>query len=112
MSISVEMSRHFRFLHVVYHLVEMALESLFQTVLGLTHILFLASAAGDAVDQVVAVARDVVFSGIFSTCDSGQNMTVCVQQGTISALPVCASLVGRFGRLALLRDGGEFRLNQ
>ena len=64
-SISVEMSRHFGFLHVVHHLVEMALESLFQTVLGLTHILFLASSAGDTVDQVVAVARHVVFSAIF-----------------------------------------------
>ena len=112
MSISVEMSQHFRFLHVMHHLVEMALEPLFQTVLGLTHILFLASSAGDAVDQVVAVARHVVFSAIFSTCDTGHNLTVCVQQGTISALPVRASLVGQFVRLALLRDGGEFRLNQ
>ena len=55
-SISVKMPRHFSFLHVVHHPVEMALESLFQTVLGLTHILLLASSAGDTVDQVVAVA--------------------------------------------------------
>ena len=93
----------------MHHLVEVALESLFQTVLGLTHILFLASSVGDTVDQVVAVALHVVFSAIFSTCDSGQNMAVCVQQGTISALPVRASLVGRFGRFTLLRDGGEFQ---
>ena len=108
-SISVEMPRHFSFLHVMHHLVEVPLESLFQTVLGMTHILFLASSAGDTVDQVVAVARHVVFSAIFSTCDSGHNMAVCVQQGTISALPIRASLVGRFGWFTLLRDGGEFR---
>ena len=65
-SIFVEMPRHFSFLHVMHHLIEMALESLFQTVLGVTHILFLASSAGD---QVVAVACHVVFSAIFSTCD-------------------------------------------
>ena len=108
MSISVEMSRHFRFLRVVHHLVEMTLEPLFQTVLGLTDILFLASSAGDAVDQVVAVVR----CPIFSTCDTSHYLAICVQQGTISAFPVRASLVGLFVRLTLLRDGGEFRLNQ
>ena len=97
-SISVEMPRHFSFLHIVHHLVEVA------------HILFLASSAGDTVDQVVAVARHYVFSALFSTCDSGQNKAVCVQQGTISALPVRASLVGRFGRFSLLRDGVSFDL--
>ena len=112
MSISVEMSRHLRFLRVVHHLVEMTLEPLFQTVLGLTDILFLASSAGDAVDQVVAVARHVVSSPIFSTCDTSHYLAICVQQGTISAFPVRASLVGLFVRLTLLRDGGEFRLNQ
>ena len=69
MSISVEMSGHFGFLHVVHHLVEVTLESLFQAVFGLAYVLFLASSAGDAVDEVVAVAHHVVFYAIFSTCD-------------------------------------------
>ena len=69
MSISVEMSGHFGFLHVMHHLVEVTLESLFQAVFGLAYILFLASSAGDSVDEVVAVARHVVFCAIFSTCD-------------------------------------------
>ena len=69
MSISIEMSGHFGFLHVMHHLVEVTLELLFQAVFGLAYILFLASSAGDAVDEVVAVARHVVFCAIFSTCD-------------------------------------------
>ena len=64
MSISIEMSGHFGFLHVMHHLVEVTLESLFQAVFGLTYILFLASSAGDAVDEVVAVARHVVKQNI------------------------------------------------
>ena len=50
------MSGHFVFLHIMHHLVEVTLESLFRTVLGLAYILFLASPAGDTVDKVVAVA--------------------------------------------------------
>ena len=69
MSIPIEMSGHFGFLHVMHHLVEVTLESLFQAVFCLAYILFLASSAGDAVDEVVAVARHVVFRTIFSTCD-------------------------------------------
>ena len=68
-SISIEMSGHFGFLHVMHHLVEVTLELLFQPVFGLAYILFLASSAGDAVDEVVAVALHVVFCAIFSTCD-------------------------------------------
>ena len=108
-SISDEISRHFSFLHIVHHMVEMTLEFLFQTVLGLIYILFIASPAGDAVDQVVAVARHVVFCAVFSACYGGHYMAFRVQQGTISALTVGASVVGRLGRFALLCDRGEFR---
>ena len=69
MSIPIEMSRHFGFLHGMHHLVEVTLESLFQAVFGLAYILFLTSSAGDAVDEVVAVAGHVVFRAILSTCD-------------------------------------------
>ena len=79
MSISVEMCRHFGLLHILHHLVEMTLESLFQTVLGLTNILFLASSAGDAVGQVVAVARHVVFYAVFSACYGGHYVAFYVQ---------------------------------
>ena len=65
MSISIEMSGHFGFLHVMHHLVEVTLESLFQAVFGLAYILFLASSAGDAVDEVVAVAPHFVFLRYF-----------------------------------------------
>ena len=37
-SISVEMSRHFSFFHIVHYLVEVTLEPLFQTVLCLPNI--------------------------------------------------------------------------
>ena len=106
---SVEMSGHYCFLHIVHHLVEVTLESLFQTILGLTYILFLASPAGDAVDKVATVARHIVFCVIFPARDSCHNVAFCVQQGTISALTVGASLVGQFGRFALLCGQGEFR---
>ena len=64
-SIPIEMSRHFGFLHVMHHLVEVTLESLFQAVFGLAYILFLTSSAGDAVDEVVAVAGHVVSCDTF-----------------------------------------------
>ena len=108
MSISVEMSVHFGFLHVMHSFVEMTLESLFQAVFGLAYILFLASSAGDAVDEVVAVARHVVFCAILSTCDSCHNLAFRVQQGTISTLFVGTGFVDRSGRFTLLRDRGEF----
>ena len=43
------------------HVVEVGLEPLFQTVLGLSHILFAATFAGDAVDNVVAIVCHVGF---------------------------------------------------
>ena len=108
MSISVEMSGHIGFLQVMYHLVEMTLESLFQAVFGLAYILFLASSAGDAVDEVVAVARHIVSCAIFSACDGCHYLAFRVQQGTISTLSVGTGFVNRSGRFTLLRDGGEF----
>ena len=66
MSISIEMSGHFGFLHVMHHLVEVALESLFQAVFGLAYILFLASSAGDAVDEVVAVTVATIWPSVFN----------------------------------------------
>ena len=76
MTISIEISGHFGFLHVMHHLVEVTLESLFQAVFGLAYILFLASSAGDAVDEVVAVARHRV--------ESPQVSPVCQGAPTIS----------------------------
>ena len=108
MSISVEMSGHFSFLHVMHHLVEVTLELLFQAVFGLAYILFLASSAGDAVDEVVAVACHVVFHAIFSTYDGCHYLAFRVQQGTIPTLSVGTGIVDRSGQFTLLRDGGEF----
>ena len=70
----------------MHHLVEVTLESLFQAVFGLTYILFLASSAGDAVDEVVALACHVVFRAIFSTGDGCHYLAFRVQQRTISTL--------------------------
>ena len=91
----------------MHHLVEVTLESLFQAVFGLAYILFLASSAGDAVDEVVALACHV-FRAIFSTCDGCHYLAFRVQQRTISALPVGTGFVVRSGRFTLLRVGGEF----
>ena len=70
-SISVEMSRHFRFLHVVHHLVEMPLESLFQTVLGLTHILFLVMHVSVCVCLTVCVSVGLCLCVCVYVCVSG-----------------------------------------
>ena len=93
-------------LHVMHHLVEVTLALLFQAVFGLAYILFLASSAGDAVDEVVAVARHFVFRAIFSTCGGGHYLAFRVQQGTVSTLPVGTGFVDQSGRFTLLRDGG------
>ena len=106
-SILVEMSRHFSFLHVVHYLVEVTLEPLFQTVLSLTYMLLLASPTGDAVDQVVAIACHIVFGAIFPACQGGHYVAFLVQQWTVPALTVGVFLVGSFSRFFILRDGGE-----
>ena len=110
-SILVEMSGHFSFFHIVHYLVEVALEPLFQTVLCLRYILLLASPAGDTIDKVVAFARHVVFSAVFTSRHDGHYMAFRVEQWTVHALTVGASLVRMFGRFSILHDGGEFRLN-
>ena len=80
-SISVEMSGHFSFFHIVHYLVEVTLEPLFQTVLCLPYILLLASPAGDAVDKVVAFARHVVFGAVFPSRHGGHYIVLnCLVQ--------------------------------
>ena len=63
------------------YLVEVPLESLFQTILGLTHILFAASSAGYAVDQVVAVVGHIMFHLVFSASNGCLDMAILVKQG-------------------------------
>ena len=60
-------------------LVEVPLESLFQTVLGLAHILFLASSAGYTAVQSVAVAHHIVFRAVFSASNDCYNVSFHVQ---------------------------------
>ena len=91
----------------MHYLVEVTLESLFQTVLGLTYILFLASSAGYTVDQVIAVACHIVFRVDFSASNGCHNVAFLVQQMTILAPTVGACCNGPLGLCALLRDGGE-----
>ena len=110
-SISVEMSRHLVFFHIVHYLVEVALEPLFQTVLCLPYILLLASPTGDTISKVVAFALHVVFGAVFPSSHGGHYMTLRVEERTVPALTVGASLVGLFGRLSILHDGGELRPN-
>ena len=110
-SISVEMSRHLSFFHIVQYLVEVTLEPLFQTVLCLPYILLIASAAGDTIDKVVAFARHIVFGAVFTSRPSGHYMAFRVEQWTVPALSVGASLVRMLGRFSILHDGGEFRPN-
>ena len=68
-SISIEMYRHLGLLRIVCYLVEVLLKPLFQTVLGLTDVLFPASCAGSTLHQIVTVAADVVSCSAFLACD-------------------------------------------
>ena len=107
-SISVETSGHFSFFHIVHYLVEVTLEPLFQTVLCLPYIRLLASLPGDSIDKVVACARHVVFGEVFPSRHGGHFMAFRVEQWTVPALMVGASLVRMFGPFSILHDGGEF----
>ena len=110
-SISVEISGHFSFFHIVHYLVEVTLEPLFQTVLCLPYVLLLACPAGDTIDKVVAFERHVVFGGALPSRHGGHYMAFRVQERTVPALTVGAFLVGMFGRFSILHDGGEFQPN-
>ena len=68
-SISVEMSRHLGLLRIMCYLVEVPLEPLFQTVLGLADVLFPTSCAGYTIYQVVACTADVVSCSVLFPCD-------------------------------------------
>ena len=68
----------------------MPLEVLFQTVLGLAHILFLAHSAGYTVDQDVTVACHIVFLAVFTASNSCHNVDFGVQPRAIWALTVGA----------------------
>ena len=59
-SISVEMSQHLSFLHIMCYLVEVPLEPLFQTVLGLADVLFPASCAGYTLTLAAGTAQEVI----------------------------------------------------
>ena len=59
MTFTVEVSRDFCLLCIMGDVVEVGLEPLFQTVFGLSHILFATTFAGDAVDNIVAIACHV-----------------------------------------------------
>ena len=85
MSISVEMSRHLSFSHIVHYLVEVALEPLFQTVLCLPYILLLASPTGDTINKVVAFARHVMFDAVFPSHYGGHYMAFLVQERIVPA---------------------------
>ena len=68
-SISVEMSQHLGLLRIMCYLVEVPLEPLFHTVLGLADVLFPTSCAGYTVYQIDAVAADVVSCSILLSGD-------------------------------------------
>ena len=84
-SISIEISRHLGLLHIMCYLVEVPLEPLFQTVLGLAYILFSASRAGYAVHQIVAIAADVVSCSILPTADECYDVAISVKFRAVSA---------------------------
>ena len=48
---------------------EVPLEPLFQTVLCLAHVLFLAFGACYTIHQIATVAADIVFCSIYLACD-------------------------------------------
>ena len=59
MTFAVEVSGDFCLLCIMGDVVEVGLEPLFQTVFGLSHILFATTFAGDAIDNIVAIACHV-----------------------------------------------------
>ena len=87
-SISVEMSRHFSLLCIMYFLVEVPSEPLFQTVLGLPNILFPTSCEGYTVYQILTVAADVVSCAILLSGDLCYDVAISVQLRAIPAAGV------------------------
>ena len=69
--------------------IEVAFESFLDFILGLANILFLASFAAYAINEVVAVAGDVQFGRVSFASDIPGNVTRFVQFGTISAFHFC-----------------------
>ena len=82
----VEVACHLGFLWVMCNLVEVGLESFFQTVLRLSHILFATAFAHDTVYQVVDVAANIVSAAMLSTRCVGFYFASFVQQPAISAI--------------------------
>ena len=93
-SISVEMSRHLGLIRIMCYLVEMPLEPMFQTVLGLADVLFPAYCAGYTIYQVVTVTADVVSCSVLFACDWCNDMAISVQFRAVLAAMVLALLGG------------------
>ena len=65
---------------------KMAFEPLFDGVFGLTYILFVTSFAAYTVDEVVAVASNVLHGSVFSACGFAGYSASSVESCAISAL--------------------------
>ena len=59
MTFAAEVSGDVCLLCIIGDVVEVGFEPLFQTAFGLSHILFATTFAGDAIDNIVAIARHV-----------------------------------------------------
>ena len=70
--------------------VEVILEPVHHSQFGLTHILFVAPCALQAVDQIGALAVHVVFRDIPSSCGGGDSFSTLVHSGAIPAIRVVA----------------------
>ena len=64
---------------IMYNLIEVRFESLFQVVLGLAYILFATSFTCNAVGQIVAVTCYVVACSVFPACTMCSNFSSSVQ---------------------------------
>ena len=71
------------------------------------HILFAASSAGYAVDQVVGVAGHFVFRAVFSASNGCHDMAFLIEQGMIPAPVVSACCGNPLGWFLDLQDGGQ-----
>ena len=88
------MLSYFTFGPVVGYVVEMGLKSVHQTIFGLTHILHAAAFAGEAIYDVGAFARNILFCYILPACGRAGDTSRFVKFWTISEFLVLQGLLG------------------
>ena len=90
----VEVSPYLTVGFVVTNVVEVSLEPVHKTVLGLAHVLDPASLAGEAVDEIRALARHIVFRDTATVGGCTCHPTGFVDSRAVSAIPRVTGVAG------------------